>query len=121
MSALAEPFNVTARRVLVCPFCDARPGHGCTTGTGKRAHEDHTARWMPLADAYGEGYQNGEANARPVEWYELMKGHQVAYVRPTDGQVRCTCGALCPDDDDGHPGHIIDVMHEHDMVVARLA
>lgn len=106
-----------AVRLLVCPTCQQQLGNYCVTKTGKRAHEVHVHRWYPLTEAYGNGYADGvrDTEARqPIEVFATSNeaGDRVAW---------CSCGARCRDDDGGHPGHVIDVMHEHDMVVARLA
>lgn len=120
----------SARDAYACPVCHVGVGARCVVlATGRPAKETHVGRWAPLCEAYGAGYVEGERNivaAQPATWYDLVAAHQVVAARhnPTDGSAPgawCACGVFCQTEDGGHPGHIIDVMHEHDMVVARLA
>lgn len=43
-----------AERRLVCPRCEAQPGHRCRTLSGKLART-HASRSNPLFDAYSAG------------------------------------------------------------------
>lgn len=129
MSRVAD-WARAARDAYACPVCHVSVGARCVVlATGRPAKETHVGRWAPLCEAYGEGYVDGErgtVSRQPVSWYDLIAQHQVDTTGITElGQgepaTLCACGDWCPLSDGGHPGHIIDVMHEHDMVVARLA
>lgn len=53
-------FDQAAIDSVVCPTCRAEPGHACRTLTRGIPTGTHTARWGPLAIAWGEGYQEAE-------------------------------------------------------------
>ena len=57
-------FMRNARRLIVCPRCEAKQGEPCVTLGGNPAGETHASRWQPLADHYAAGYRDGLAAKR---------------------------------------------------------
>lgn len=123
-------FAEESLRSYACPFCLQPVGERCKTGSGKTC-PTHVARWEPLSIAFGEGYGEGQRDTKarePLDWYDLMRQHTIAGTRSTSDGVgefdridTCSCGTETREDDGGFAGHLVDVLHDNDMVVARLA
>lgn len=55
--------TVEAVEQIVCPRCEAKRKQPCITVNGEPT-SPHVPRVDPLRIAYGEGFQDGERNAR---------------------------------------------------------